>query len=127
MGYYSDIKLVTTKKGWSKIKQAVAQASPENHHYITTEDNIDTVLDGKYIVFTLHGVKWYEGEQYGFPEVNAFMESMYALLEHNIPYRYMRVGEGDEDVERAENNMWGVEEYKDLPELELVREIEVVY
>lgn len=127
MGYYSDVKLITTREGWDKLDKAVLQvadhdAVAEGNH-LTHESQTVPLEGGKYVLAEWDNIKWYEGHDI---EVTALMKALRNLPE-DTPYEFMRVGENLEDVEY----LWNTPEYLSpdygMPSLGLKREIEVNY
>lgn len=117
MSYYSDVKLITTMKGWKKIQKAVLEADPES--ILAGASHVREVARHFQLV-EFNDIKWYEYER---PDVRAFMTAVYALPDEGIPYNYMRIGEDYGDMEESSN--W-VDDYADMPSLGLKREIEVI-
>ena len=76
MGYRSDIRILTTKDGFEKLKEFVKKYLEEKKldikEYNLLEE-LDTKADGKeQCYFGWNGLKWYEGD---YPEVDAIRES----------------------------------------------------
>lgn len=100
MGYRSDIRIVTTKDGFEKLKEFVKKYLEEKKldikEYNLLEE-LDTKADGKeQCYFGWNGLKWYEGD---YPEVDAIMNGINYLGENEYSYRYMRIGESYDDIE----------------------------
>lgn len=121
MGYRSDVKLVTTKEGWKRIKHAVKTASPDWYTWLISDEYIVPVCNSKYVLYEIEDVKWYE--QY--KEVESFMHSLFMFEHNNIPYNFIRLGEDWGDVEEHNNAMY--DKYPDLPSLSVNQEIIVEY
>lgn len=101
MGYYSDIKLVTTAEGIEKLRKnlkAVDMDLEEWADRLVCSNSTDAVL----VVWEV--CKWYSE----FPEVEAFYDTLRQLKKADIPFRYVRVGEnleeGDVDTEYSDWN-----------------------
>lgn len=124
MGYYSNVKLITTKEGWQRIQQTVKQAAPDCWTYTANDECTVPVCDGKYVLVEHEDIKWYENQ---FPEVDAFMRELKRFDAEHIPYQFMRVGEDWSDNELLYECDWKSDKYDDMPHLELKREIEVEY
>lgn len=124
MGYRSEVKLITTKEGWSRIKKAVEDATPEGA-WLVDDTNIVPVCDGKYVLGEWSDIKWYD---WGDNIIGTFMKELGKLDEVDIPYEFMRVGEDYEDIEYLTYTSDDhYEKYKDMPNLELHRAIDVYY
>ena len=106
MGYRSDIRIRTTKKGFEILEKEIQKKLKEKElteDYnllkmaeitVKTEDKTEVVtIDWQYL-------KWYES----YAEVNIIMSSLSALAEKDIDYQYMRIGEEIDDIEE----IWSV-------------------
>lgn len=125
MGYRSDVKLITTKAGWERLENAVSKvrADIEYEYWITSEAKATTICDGKYILAEWDDRKWYEC----FDDVGAFMKELYDMARDHVAFKFMRVGEDYEDVERLEGEDKDLKDYDAMPSLWLERKIEVEY
>lgn len=124
MGYRSDVKIITTKEGWEKLKEAEEKAQPEQDWGLyLTDERTSLLCDGKYVLFEIEHVKWYKSD----PEVAAIIATLLSFDGIGIPYRYVRVGEdySDNDCWYSDGDDW--QKYKDMPGLWVKREIEVEY
>lgn len=117
MSYYSDVKLITTMKGWKKIQKAVLEADPDS---ILAGASHVREVGRRFQLVEFNDIKWYE---YDRADVKAFMATVGKLLVEDIPYNYLRMGEDYGDVE--ESSSW-VDGYDDMPCLGVKREIEVI-
>lgn len=124
MGYYSDVKLITTKEGWERIQREVKQAAPDGWTYTAGDEDATPIMGGKYVLVEHEDIKWYEDQ---FPEVEAFMRELKRFDAEHIPYEFMRVGEDWGDNEYYCERDWKSNKYDDMPSLGLRREIEVGY
>lgn len=94
MGYRSDVRISTTKKGYETLKNYCSGLNLEydlmdgGKHYIDRQDDC-------YIAFGWESIKWYES----YPEVQAIMIGLDSLEENGIPYIYARIGESIDDAE----------------------------
>lgn len=97
MGYRSDIRIVTSKEGFEKLKEFVENYLKENQEDSNLLDECDVKEEGKnQCYFGWNCVKWYEND---YPDVDAIMEGLQYLQENNYSYRYMRIGEDREDYD----------------------------
>lgn len=90
MGYRSEIRIITSKKGYEKLNEFVEQYLKD-----TEEDNLLKECDIKNIgkeqcYFGWNDIKWREND---FKDVDAIMEGLNHLGENEYSYRYMRIGE----------------------------------
>lgn len=123
MGYYSDVKLITTEEGWRRIQHKVHRVSPDYAQDYVGEEFTVPLVEGKYILLEHHSIKWYDE----FPEVEAIMGQLKQFDAEHIPYQFMRVGEHWDDNEYLWERDLESDEYDDMPYLELNRDIEVEY
>lgn len=123
MGYYSDVKCVTTKEGWEALSKAVKEVTTDDNEPLTEQGAPIGLVDDKYILAEWYYIKWYEE----FKDVNTFMETLDKLEDKGIPFQFMRVGENFEDVEHRTCFGKDWKASRDMPHLELTREIAVEY
>ena len=96
MGYTSDVRIVTSKKGFKELKKYVDNYLKDKNEY-NLLDNIQYKTDNKYsCYFGWDYVKWYE-ESYD--SVIAIMDGLDHLRENNYSYRYSRIGENYDDYD----------------------------
>lgn len=97
MGYRSDIRIVTSKDGFEKLKEFVTNYLKEHNEDYNLLEKCDIKQEGKnQYYFGWNYVKWYE---YDYTEVDAIMEGLNHLGENEYSYRYMRIGEDREDYD----------------------------
>lgn len=97
MGYRSDVRIVTSKDGYEKLKEFVANYLKEKdytEYNLLNECNIEEQGKGQ-CYMGWNYLKWYEG----YPEVDAIMEGLDYLEENEYSFRYMIIGESYDDVE----------------------------
>lgn len=103
MGYYSDIRVSTTKEGFEFIKrvsEGLLEKSGSNKKSLIGRCNYTVdVSDENGIVFGWDCVKWYRE----FQEVNAIMNALSLADLANIPLQYCEVGE-DNDTDFWESD-----------------------
>lgn len=116
MSYYSDVKLITTKKGWEQLRQAVKQADPDAD-LMDYPRTLTTQEKQEYLLGEWNDRKWYDWD---FADLKAFMHELGLLDE---PYDFMRIGEDYEDVEHLYHDTRDYPHY--MPKLWLEREIKV--
>lgn len=97
MGYYSDVRIRTTKKGYEVMKKEVEK-------FLENKPGYDNLLNANFakinikdevVTIDFEDVKWYEH----FIDVMAITNSLKVLDEQGIDYQYMRIGEDVDDVE----------------------------
>lgn len=122
MGYRSDVKIITTKEGWARINEEVRKVSEGEDRLVS--DVATLICDGKYVLAEWDDVKWYETYDSG---VDAIMRELKRFDAEHIPYQYLRIGEDWDDMECLYERDWKSDKYDDMPDLVLVRKIEVEY
>lgn len=97
MGYRSDIRIITSKDGFEKLKEFIKEYLKDNKEDYNLLEECDIKEEGKeQCYFGWNYVKWYEHD---YPEVIAIMEGLNHLGENEYSYRYMRIGESYDDIE----------------------------
>jgi len=93
MGYRSNIRIITSKDGYERLKEFVK----DNNKDFNLLEECDIKQKGKMqCYFGWNYVKWYEDV---YPEVIAIMDGLNNLEENEYSYRYMRIGESYDDIE----------------------------
>ena len=98
MGYRSDVRIVTTKKGYEELKKFndnyLSKQKGEQYNLL---DNCDIKMENDYsYYFGWNWVKWYEGS---YPDVDAIVEGLQHLKDNDLSYRFARMGESYDDYE----------------------------
>lgn len=97
MGYRSDIRIITSKDGFERLKEFIKEYLKDNKEDYNLLEECDIKEEGKeQCYFGWNYVKWYEHD---YPEVIAIMEGLNHLEENEYSYRYMRIGESYDDIE----------------------------
>jgi len=97
MGYRSDIRIITSKDGFERLKEFIKGYLKDNKEDYNLLEECDIKEEGKeQCYFGWNYVKWYEHD---YPEVIAIMEGLNHLGENEYSYRYMRIGESYDDIE----------------------------
>ena len=101
MGYRSDVRIMTTKKGFEQLKEFVEQYINEHSNNEETISNLleqcDVNKHGENVCyFGWNYLKWYDGI---YKDVDAIMEGINYLGENEYSYRYSRIGENYDDIE----------------------------
>ena len=96
MGYRSDVRIVTSKKGFKELKSYVDKFLKDKNEY-NLLDNIQYKTENKYsCYFGWDYVKWY---QESYDSVIAIMRGLEHLKDNNYSYRYSRIGENYDDYD----------------------------
>lgn len=97
MGYRSDVRIITSKKGFKELSRYVKnylKDSPESDYNLM--DNLKFKAENDYACyFGWNYLKWYEG----YDSVDAIMNGLEHLKEKDMSYRIARIGENYDDIE----------------------------
>ena len=83
MGYYSDVRVSTTRDGFEFLKENVTSDLFGGYGYVEERN------DEKGVVFGWDGVKWYSW----FDEIAEFNNLLFVMADEEIPYEYLVLGE----------------------------------
>jgi len=92
MGYRSDVRIMTTSKGWDII-QKNAEACKQAQ--IMLENTTVFHKTDEYVYLGWNDEKWYDD----FDEVQNIMNSLEEIAENGEDYHYVRIGEDLTDME----------------------------
>lgn len=98
MGYRSDVRIITSKKGFDKLKNYISEYLKENK----SDDNILDYLDAKkecknFVYLCWDNIKWYDE----YISVEAITKGLDDLEEKGYSYRISRFGEEYGDYEES--------------------------
>lgn len=96
MGYRSDVRIITSKKGFDKLKKYVTDeiAKGKNPQMYNLMENLDLDYENSYSkYFGWNNVKWY------YEDVDIVMAGLHKLEEDDMSYRFARLGENFDDYE----------------------------
>ena len=124
MGYRSDVRIITTKKGFDELNNYVKKYLKEKGDYdYNLLDNLKFKAENDYAVyFGWNYLKWYEG----YDSVDAIVDGLNHLKENNSAYRFARLGESYDDYEE-ESFESDLEEEQDLDYPSMLREFDDSY
>lgn len=113
MGYRSDVRIITTKKGYNELKKYVDAYLKNREIDYNLLDNCDVFKHGnEEYYFGWDNVKWYENYE-GFEDVDAIESGLDFLANNGYSFKFSRMGESYEDYdERYFDNNW---ELNDIP------------
>lgn len=102
MGYRSDVRIITTKEGFQKLKEFSHNFLQELGEDKLQLDLMETLevskITGNQVYFGWDYLKWY----YDYDDVKAIEKGLDYLEENDYSYRFARMGESYDDYdERA--------------------------
>lgn len=97
MGYRSDVRIITSKKGFKElnkyVKNYLKDSSKSDYNLM---DNLKFKAENDYACyFGWNYLKWYEG----YDSVDAIINGLEHLKEKDMSYRFSRIGESYDDYE----------------------------
>lgn len=96
MSYYSDVRIVTSKKGYEELSKFVKnRLIKENYNIFENPDFRLVTTKGVFIGWD--NVKWETWDE--FKDVNAIMDGLDYLETKNLPFNYARMGESYDDYD----------------------------
>lgn len=116
MGYRSDVRIITTRDGFKKLKTYTEKYLKEkNWKYGNLMDYFDVNYnDNKCNYFGWNGFKWYDGSP-DYEDVNAIVKGLEHLAKNDISYRFTRIGEEFTDIDTYSYDSEKDNEYLDYP------------
>lgn len=116
MGYRSSVRIITSKRGFDKLKEYsrdMYQKSMPDSTFDIIEDCGHVITGKNFVELDFDDVKWYEGS---YADVDSIMDALDKINEEGYAYSYGRIGEEYGDVELRYNE--GTEELEDyLPNI----------
>lgn len=114
MGYRSDVRIMTTQKGFKELKKFIDNYLKEkNYKYGNSLDECKIIYEDKYAKYIgWNGIKWYRGENY--EDIDAIEEGLDHLREKDLSYRFARIGESYDDYEEYSYESENFEDEQDL-------------
>ena len=99
MGYRSDVRIVTSKKGYKELMKNIADYYKKNNvpkeYQYDLINHVNINCENKYQkYFGWDNIKWYS-----YPDVNAIEEGLHRLEEKDLSFRFARLGEDYGDYE----------------------------
>ena len=114
MGYRSDVRIVTSKKGFEELQKYVKGFLGDNNDYNLLKST-DVLFEGKNgVLMGWNNIKWYD--DCDFKEIDAIENGMKHLSEKDFGYRFARIGENYDDYEEKSNDPEN-EEYLPFPSM----------
>lgn len=112
MGYRSDVRIVVSKKGYEKLEEFVKKYLKDKE-LDEAEYNLLERAEIKHECKNLYyiGWNWIKWDEGYYEDAKAIMEGLSYLVENNLAYRYVRIGE---DLTDMEENFYDSEQDEDV-------------
>ena len=124
MGYRSEVRIMTTKKGFNELNKYVKNyLSKLNHDEYNLLDNLEFKAENDYAVyFGWSWVKWYSS----YDSVSAIESGLNHLREKDMSFRFARIGENYDDYEEDSHES-EKEDEQDLEYPSMIRDFDDSY
>ena len=120
MGYRSDVRIITSKKGFDELNKFVKSKVKDDYNLL---ENLKFKIENDYAVyFGWNYLKWYSG----YESVDAVMDGLSYLKDNDMSYRFARLGENYDDYEEDSFES-DLEEEQDLDYPSMIREFDDDY
>ena len=120
MGYRSDVRIITSKKGYEKLQKHVEKYLKDKKEDYNLLENSDLrYVSSKGVLIGWNSIKWYEWSDYA--EVDSIMDGLNKLKDDDYSYRYARIGESYDDIDEEYFDSESREEDY-LPYIDILRE-----
>ena len=118
MGYRSDVRIITSKKGYERLHKHVEKYIKDKKVDYNLLENADLrFVSNKGVLIGWNCVKWYEWSDYH--DVDSIMNGLEKLEEENYSYRYARIGENYDDIDEMYYD--STKEGEDIPYIDIAR------
>lgn len=118
MGYRSDVRIITSKKGYERLQKHVEKYIKDKKVDYNLLENADLrFVSNKGVLIGWNCVKWYEWSDYH--DVDSIMNGLEKLEEENYSYRYARIGENYDDIDEMYYD--STKEDEDIPYIDIAR------
>ncbi len=99
MAYISDVRILTTDKGYKELQNFIDSYLTEDDKKYNLLYNADVnVAKNKYVYLGWNQVKWYENSE-KYKEVQAIVKGLQHLKDNDISYRFSKFGQYYDDYE----------------------------
>lgn len=96
MGYRSDVRIITSKKGFDELKKYVSNVLGDDNLKINLIENPDILsIHKNYVLIGWDDIKWYE--YCDFKEIDSILDGLNYLSENNYSYQLSKMGENLDD------------------------------
>ena len=107
MGYRSEVALVTSKKGYSRLMAAVA-CNPEATRLVVEGIESENYVEQGNVLFHWDWIKWYaDSDQIRLIEDWMNVEE-YDKDYDDVEFQFIRIGESNDDAEERGNAVYGL-------------------
>lgn len=97
MGYRSDVRIITSKKGYDRLSKYVRKAVNDDIDMNLLENTDLKCVSSSGVLIGWNSIKWYEWSDY--KSVDAIMDGLNVLKDEGYSYRYARMGEQYDDYD----------------------------
>ena len=98
MGYRSDVRILTSKKGYDKLRKHVEKYLKEKNEDSNLLEDADVkFVTSKGVLIGWDSIKWYEWSNW--PEIDSILSGLQELKKDDYSYRLSRLGEGIDDID----------------------------
>ncbi len=124
MGYRSDVRIITSKKGFDELKKFTDNYLKQNNYtYGNLLDDCKIISENKWSkYFGWDSIKWYDYCE-DYEDVTAIMNGLKYLEENDRSYRYARIGESYDDYDEFSYESQNEKE-QDLEYPSMIREFD---
>lgn len=97
MGYRSDVRIATSRKGFNKLEKFVSNAVKQNSYNLLNDTKFK-VLGKDVAYFGWNDIKWYSGIS-GYDSIEIINNGLEKLKADGYTYHFSRIGEDYDDFE----------------------------
>lgn len=125
MGYRSDVRIITSKKGYDKLRKHVEKYLKERNDDSNLLEDADVrFVTSKGVLIGWDSIKWYEWSNW--PEIDSILSGLQELEKEDYSYRFGRLGEGMDDIDERYYDSEH-REGEDIPYIDIEREFNDEY
>lgn len=97
MEYFSDVRICTTKREFKKIKKKLSKIKSNILDILDIYIEFKTEGRLKYVIVGWNAIEWY----LNYEDIFVIEQTLKKFKANGIPFKFIRVGELDEDIEQA--------------------------
>lgn len=125
MSYKSDVRIITSKKGYDKLRKHVEKYLKEKNDDSNLLEEPDIrFVTSKGVLIGWDSIKWREWSNW--PEIDSILSGLHELESEDYSYRFSRIGEGIDDIEERYYDSEHRED-EDIPYIDIEREFNDEY